>query len=246
VSVNCPTGFQIMQAVIDGRSPAEIAALHRTRAKRAEMEKSADVELPDYVRAYLREVLADVRLLNQRIAAGESDLLAKISAYDLSKQVELMCTVPGVTRMLSLRIIAEMGSNYHQRYHSGEAFAKGIGVVPSNEVSGGKLLKRRASHGNRRVKFHLLSATKAYAIHGRDPLHNWFVTYRGRSNYLKATSALARRIAEGLWWVATRNEPYKYWQGDLPRDGGEVVQLGNEIVCPATGEVLETIEPAQS
>ncbi len=38
-----------------------------------------------------------------------------------------MCTVPGVTKMLAMRIIAEMGANFHQRYHSAEAFAKGMG-----------------------------------------------------------------------------------------------------------------------
>jgi hypothetical protein len=48
-----------------------------------------------------------------------------------------MGTVPGVTRFLALRTIAKLGSNFHQRYYSAGAFAKAIGVVPSNEVSGG-------------------------------------------------------------------------------------------------------------
>ena len=98
------------------------------------------MELPVYVYSYLDEVMHDIRLLNQRIETGESELLNKIPSCGLTSQVELMCTVPGVAKMLALRIIAEMGANYHQRYFSAEAFAKAIGVVPSNEVSGGKLL----------------------------------------------------------------------------------------------------------
>ena len=182
----------------------------------------------------------DIHLLNQRIETGEAALLNKIPFCDLTSQVDLMCTVPGVTKMLALRIIAEMGANYHQRYFSAEAFAKAIGVVPSNEVSAGKLLKRKASHGNKRVKFHLLSASKAFAIHGRGPLRDWFDAYRARSTYLKATSALACRIAEALWWVMVRNEPYRYWQGRPSQQGCEVIQLGNHLVSAATGEVLDT------
>lgn len=248
VAMNSVTGLQVIQAILDHRSPTEIAALHRNRAKRAEIEKSAAVELPDYILGYLQEVLNDVRQLNQRIDAGEADLLRKIDTFGLNEQVNLMCTVPGVTKMLALRIIAEMGANYYQRYYSAEAFAKAIGVVPSNEVSGGKLLKRRSSHGNQRLKFHLLCAAKAFAIHGKVPLRTWYDSYRGRSNYMKAISALGRRLAEALWWVMVRNEPYRYWQGEHAREGSEVVQLGDLLVSATTGEVLEPMEavPADS
>jgi len=234
VTINSPTGLQIIQAVIDGRTPAEIAALHRTKTKRAEIEKSAAVSLPDYIKGYLTELLSEVRSFNLRIKSGEAAILDKIRDFGLNDQVNLMCTVPSVTQMLALRIISEMGANYHQRYYSAEAFAKGIGVVPSNEVSGGKLLKRRASHGNQRVKFHLLAAAKVFAIHGKGPLHSWFATYRGRTNYMRATSALARRIAEALWWVMVKNEPYQYWQGEQPTAGTDAI--AKHQVDPETGE----------
>ncbi len=245
VSINSPLGRRILQAVIDKRSPTEIAALHRLRSRRDEIEKSASVEIPDYLRSYLQEVLSDVTLLNQRILSGEADVLSRIVSCDLEDQVALMCTVPGVTKMLAMRIIAEMGANFHQRYHSAEAFAKGIGVVPSNEVSGGKLLKRRASHGNQRVKFHLLSATKSLAIHGKGPLKDWYTAYRGRSTYMKAISAMARRIAEALWWVMVRNEPYRHWKGSMALTGSEVIQVGENLVDPETGEVLYTADSVE-
>jgi transposase len=240
VPINSATGFKIIQAVLDGRTPAEIAALHRTKTKRADIEKSAAVVLPDYVKTYLQEVLLDVRHFNQRIALAEIELLKMIDTLNLRTQVERMCTVPAVTQLLAMRIIAEMGANFHQRYYSAAAFAKGIGVVPSNEVSGGKLLKRKASHGNKRVKFHLLSTAKAFAIHGKGPLRDWYNSYRGRVTYMKATSALARRIAEALWWVMVKDEPYRYWQGEQARQGSEVAILGNLLVDAETGEVFET------
>jgi hypothetical protein len=127
---------------------------------------------------------------------------------------------------------------YHQRDYSAEAFAKGIGVVPSNEVSGGKLLKRKASHGNKKVKFHLLSAVKVFAIHGKGPLREWFNSYRGRGTYMKAISALARRIAEALWWVMVKQEPYRYWDGKPSRSGSELALMGSLLVNSDTGEII--------
>ncbi len=240
VPINSGSGLRIIQAIIDHRAPAEIAALYRSKTKRPEIEKSASVMLPEYLLDYLGEVLSDVRNLNERVAQGEKEIIAKIEECDLGEQVALMCTVPGVTKMLAMRIIAEMGANYHQRYCSAQAFAKGIGVVPANEVSGGKLLKRRASHGNAKVKFHLLSAVKAYAIHGHGPLYDWYSIYRGRSNYMKAVSGMARRIAEALWWVMVRNEPYRYWKGQKPLDGRDLVHYAGHLVDPKTGEIVDS------
>ncbi len=239
VTLNTPAGLRILQAIIEHRKPEEIAALHRNRLKRPEIEKCASVPLPEYINPYLQEVLDDVNTLNNRIIQAEHELLDKIVSCNLEKQVELMTTVAGVTSMLALRIIAELGANFHQRYCTAEAFSKAIGVVPANEVSGGKLLKRRSSHGNARVKFHLLSAAKAFAIHGNGPLKAWFDQYRGRVHYFKATSALARRMAEGLWWVMIKNEPYRHWQDPYSKEKTENILDNNRLINLETGEILE-------
>ena len=60
---------------------------------------------------------------------------------------------------------------------------------------------------------------------------------------MKAISALGRRIAEGLWWVLVRNEPYRYWQSEHAQAGSEVAEMGDFLVSPTTGEVLETLAP---
>lgn len=112
--------------------------------------------------------------------------------------MELIYTVPSATKMLTMWITTEMGATFHQRYYSAEAFAKGIGVVPGNEDSGGKLLNRHTSHGNQHVKFHFLSAVKAFVILRRGHLRSWFGTYRTMIGYFKAIFALSRRIAEAL------------------------------------------------
>ena len=39
-------------------------------------------------------------------------------------------------------------------------------------------------------------------------MYAWYKRYLGRTNTMKATSALAHKVAEGLYVVAARGEPY--------------------------------------
>ncbi len=58
----------------------------------------------------------------------------------------LLCTVPAVTKMLALRVISEMGANYHQRYFT---FIKhfGINYLLQNPMVG-HVTRRPISHHN--------------------------------------------------------------------------------------------------
>ncbi len=50
---------------------------------------------------------------------------------------------------------------------------------------------------------------------------------------------MARRMAEALWWVMVRNEPYRYRKGGVASTGSEVIQLSENLVDPKTGEVWQ-------
>ena len=69
---------------------------------------------------------------------------------------------------------------------------------------------------------------------------------RSRSNFFKSTSALSCQMAEALWWVMERHDPYKFWQGGPPQEGAEVIQVGNLLVSTTTGEILDGVDVAQS
>lgn len=113
VTLKTPAGLNILRGIIDRRTPEEIAALHRNRNKQPEIENCAAVPLPDYTLPYLEEVL-DVNMLNDRIKQDEFAVLDKTVSCNLQKHVDLMTTVAGVTLILALQIIAELGANYNQ------------------------------------------------------------------------------------------------------------------------------------
>lgn len=211
--VNTPSGLSILSNLVSGMEPPE-AVMAGWKGKKAKINELIDM-VPDKIDTYVRQWLdmnyRGIIRLNEEVTAGEEAVMLLIDEYDLSSQVAMMTTAPSVNAMLAMRIIGEHGVNFHERYHSAGAFAKAIGVCPSNEVSGGKLVKRKTSHGNIHTKIHLLNCVKAWLLTGKDDyeLLSWFARYRSRASYKKATSAVARKVAEGLYHMSSRNETWQ-------------------------------------
>lgn len=196
------------------------------RGRAQKLEQLCDLipeTLPEYFKEFLRRQTAALKGANLSVKEDEEYFETLIERYDLANQIAVMTTCPAVTRHLALRIIGEHGDNYWERYHSAGAFAKAIGVVPANEVSAGKLLKRKTTHGNVHTKMHLLNAVKAWVLSGKDngPLLLWFSKYRKRATYKKAISALARHVAESLYYMGIKQEVYRGKYDRSQKDGGD-------------------------
>jgi len=43
--------------------------------------------------------------------------------------------------------------------------------------------------------------------------------------------------------VLVRSESYQKWQDEPAREGGMLIQLGNQVVNPETGEIVGTVLP---
>jgi transposase len=231
------SGQNMLLAMIQGKMPVEVAECYLRPQKRAELIDCLPPDpLPEWFRTWLAQRCKDVGELNQRIETIETDL-RNIARTDVSLRplIANMLTVPGITELLAVRIIAECGSNFYHRYPNAAAFAKAIGIVPSNEVSGGKLLKRKASHGNMSVKKALLAQAKGFALHldvtRCECWCTWFVGYKKRAGWMKATSALARKMAEAVYIVSLKGEPFRQ-------------KRKYRLVDPSTGEVM--IEAAEA
>ncbi len=159
-------------------------------------------ELPRYVREEVALSAAELDRLIEMIVARRRRAEDHIAQFQLEPQIAWMTTAPAVTPLLALRIIAETGADFYDRYHSTEAFCKACGLAPSNKVSGGKLLKSKKGQGNQYVKQHFVNAVKGWRISGKaDPLTGWAVQYQQRAGYKRTNTALAHKIAKSLWYM---------------------------------------------
>lgn len=212
--VNSKSGISMIEAIIDGKEKGDIL-LNHWFGRTASLEKIADAMgelemIPDFVKPFLQKLLDELIFLNNQIEKLEEESLSLISDLGLTKFVENLCTLPAMSPLLALRIVGEMGLDFTDRYSSGEKFVKAIGVCPNNIVSGGKVLKKDSSHGNIHLKTPLLNAVKSFCNQNKkdSELRSFFVNYRAKSSYKKATSAVARRLMTIAYAMVRDSKPY--------------------------------------
>jgi len=164
------------------------------------------LELPE---PWLNTVLASVSLideLEQRIAAFERELRTLGADHPY---VSLLVTVPGIAWILGYTIAAEIGDI--SRFASPAKLCGYSGLCPTVRQSGQR--DRRgalAKNGPKYLRWALIEAAHTAA---RNPLYarRYQATKRrlGPQRGSKvAAVALARTLAEAIWHMLTRNQPF--------------------------------------
>jgi transposase len=215
IKLSSVSGKLMLGLIIEGHSAQEVVELG-WKGKKASipifLELLGNLEnLPRYVRSFLYEYKVEYDSLTDRIQLREEQAISLIFEMGLQDQISQMITAPAINPLLALRFIGELGQNYWERYDTADAFCKAIGIVPNNIVSGGKILKKKTSHGNIHVKLHLLNTVKAWILHASEkhPLKKFYLDYKSRSSFRRATSAVARKIARALWFMGRNGQTYK-------------------------------------
>ncbi len=217
IKINTPSGLGLLHGLAEGLSPMKNLENNwlGSRAKIPELLQLFPniEELKPYVREGILEDLEEVVRLNAKIEMLPEKAYAIIDELGLLELIKLMCSVPTINDVLALRILGEMGIDLTFRYTQKEKFVKAIGLVPSNKVSGGKLIKAEATHGNIAVKMAVLNHVKPMCARRGvvNDFKNFYIHYKEKQgkNFMKATSAVGRKIMESLYAVIRDEIPYR-------------------------------------
>jgi transposase len=161
-------------------------------------------ELPDGLRPPLVEMLAELRVLEERMIRVEHTI-ATLSRSD--ERVRQLRDIPGIGLMTSTALKAAVGDI--QRFPSGRHFASWIGLTASERSSAecrrlGKISKQGDTylrtllvHGARSA---LRAAHRTERSHKPlDRLRRWALDCEQRRGHNKAAVALANRMARIVW-----------------------------------------------
>lgn len=132
--------------------------------------------------------------------------------FDGSEELELLRSIPGIGKILSVTIALEVGDI--ERFRSPQALASYSGTVPRVHASGGHV-----HHGKLRVdvnhylKWAYMEAANTITTHRKDhPDYHVSQLYnriRSRKGHQKAIGAVARHLAEATYWILKKKEPYR-------------------------------------
>jgi transposase len=165
------------------------------------------VELPGCAGQLLSQDLRLLELLGSELRRAEQ-LLS--SALEGDRRMQLLRTIPGLGVLLATVVALEI--DRIERFGRPAKLVSYAGLVPTTYSSGGKI-----SHGglmkmsNKWLRWALVEA--AWIAVRRDPYFRHQFGLRCRTKGSKtAIIAVARRLAEVIWYVLSEDRPYQVRQ----------------------------------
>lgn len=164
--------------------------------------------LPPNTHEVTRMLLDQLDFVEGQIKGLESQLKELVK---MTRQMELLMSLPGVGVILSATIVLEIGDI--GRFLSAERLASYSGTTPRVHASGGKVrYGTLRPDTNRYLKWAFVEAGNSVAVnHKRMRSRHVSTLYeriRKRKGHAKAVGAVARHLAEAAFHVLSKGEPY--------------------------------------
>jgi hypothetical protein len=114
--------------------------------------------------------------------------------------------IPGISDAALLRLIAELGHDFTDKFESYKAFCCWANVTPNNKISGGKLLSSKIPKRKNPVGQILRSSENALKA-SKTPLGFYFRRIQAKSGYIPAIIATANKLGRIIYtMVKTKTE----------------------------------------
>jgi transposase len=193
---------RIHQTLISFGHPCPVSDLFGTRGRTL----LGGLELPEPWRGTVEASLRLIDHLDQEIEVRECELrlLGADHVY-----VPLLMTVPGIGWVLAYTIAAEIGDI--SRFRSAIKLCGYSGLCPTVRQSGSRDFRGPlAKHGPKYLRWALIEAAQhaARSAHYRDRYHRIKLRLGPQRGSKVAAVDVARKLAEAIWHMLTRNEPF--------------------------------------
>ena len=208
--------YRIIESIVNGvDDPEELEKLVHGRIKNKHKEKvrqSLEGYIPEHHRFALSLAFEEYNLnLSQINRCLEK--MEELCNKEYSKELELLQTIPGVSLISAMILIAETGADMRAFENSGK-FTGWIGLRPRNDESAGRYKSTATTKGNVYLRATLVqiawAATKTKGSYFKEKFNRLAM----RKAKKKALIAIARKIAVVIWNVL--NDMKKYNPNLLP------------------------------
>jgi transposase len=203
------SGRAMLDALIAGTTDPELLAAlakGRLRSKREQLLKALEGRVKPHHRFVLTELLCQIDGLDETIARFDEQIRKACAPFE--EAVELLDTIPGLSRQSAETIVAEMGSDM-SRFPDADHLAAWAGVAPGNNESAGKRYSGKTRKGNKVLHTSLVQAAHAAVKVKGTYLAAQYRRLAGRRGKKKAIGAVAHSILVMAYHMLSRKEPYR-------------------------------------
>ncbi len=126
--------------------------------------------------------------------------LIRIAGVDLAK-------IDSISTLTFQTVISELGPDLQSRFPTEDHFSSWLGVVPNNQITGGKVRSRRTRRVANRVTNALRMAAQSLH-HSKSALGAFYRRLRSKLGAPKAIVATAHKLARLIWRMLTYGQDY--------------------------------------
>lgn len=161
--------------------------------------------LPELARRSIEDLLAQLRLLDERIDAYDAQIHAQARLCEPARR---LMQIRGIGATTALAIVATVGDA--REFKNGRQFAAWIGLVPGQYSTGGRT---RLGHISKRGDAYLRnlfvqgarSVLQTAPAH-QDRLSRWALALQARRGYYRTLVAIANKNARIAWAVLAKDD----------------------------------------
>ncbi|MHC4617182.1 MAG: IS110 family RNA-guided transposase [Planctomycetota bacterium] len=201
----------MLRALLNGEEDPKVLAelaRRRLRNKRAELERALVGRVTAHHRFLLGELLEQLEFLDKQVAEVEARIEEQLTQMpEYQEAIELLDTIPGVSRQLATMIVAEIGVDM-SRFPSDRHLTAWAGVAPGNNETGGKRRSGKTRKGNRYLQRGLVLAARAAARTKHTYLRSLYHRLAARRGKSRAAVAVGRTVLQAAYYMLKRGEVY--------------------------------------
>jgi transposase len=161
--------------------------------------------LPELARRAIEDLLAQLRLLDERIDAYDTQIHAQAK---LSEPARRLMQIRGIGATTALAIVATVGNA--REFKNGRQFAAWIGLVPGQYSTGGRpRLGRISKRGDAYLRNLLVQGARSVlqtAPAHQDRLSRWALELQARRGYYRTLVAIANKNARIAWVLLAKGD----------------------------------------
>jgi transposase len=177
------------------------------RVKLADILEDAENELSIEARWVLQRAFEHWRELDEHMRWCDNQVGRHVRANPQARQA---AKVTGIGEIGASAFVAGVGD--FKQFSNGRQFGAWLGIVPSQNSSGGKIsLGRITKRGDDYLRTLLIQGAKSAVMSAGkrdDPISRWLVQLTQRVGWQKACVAMANKNARILWAVMTREQGF--------------------------------------
>ncbi len=209
------SGRDMLDALVAGeRDPAVLAAFARgrMRSKIDQLTEALQGRFDEHHALIIGQMLARIDHADATIDTLSEQIDRVIAPF--ARQVELLCTIPGVARRTAEVILAEIGADM-SRFATSAHLASWAGMCPGNNESAGRHKSGRTRRGSKWLRKALIEAAHAASRTKDTYLAAHYARIRGRRGPKKAAVAVGHSILVIAWHLLDRDVAYQDLGGDF-------------------------------